>query len=234
MTDPDSRLLGNRRGYDVLRNPLLNKGSAFTPAERVALGLEGILPPQHNDMAQQAQRSYAGIDPAADARRSTSTWRSQRCRTATNTCSIGVVRDHIEEFMPIIYTPTVGPGHARFQPRVPAVARRLDHAVDARPHSDGAAQCRGRAAYPADGGDRQRIDSRHRRPGRWRHRHLDRQAVVVHRGGGYSSGRDAADQPRRRHRQPGAARRSAVSRRAPAAAARARSTTRSSTSSCRR
>jgi hypothetical protein len=35
----------------------LNKGSAFTPAERLALGLEGIPPPQFNDMELQAQRN---------------------------------------------------------------------------------------------------------------------------------------------------------------------------------
>ena len=53
MTEQIKRLLGDRRGYDVLRHPLLNKGSAFTPAERAALGLDGIVPPQFNDMSMQ-------------------------------------------------------------------------------------------------------------------------------------------------------------------------------------
>src|SRR5258705_8304715 len=61
MSDPVRRLLGAKRGYDVVRDPLLNKGSAFTPAERDALGLVGILPPQHNDMTMQARRTYGTI-----------------------------------------------------------------------------------------------------------------------------------------------------------------------------
>jgi malate dehydrogenase (oxaloacetate-decarboxylating) len=106
MNDPIRRLLGNRRGYEVVRDPLLNKGSAFTPAERAALGLVGILPPQSQDMARQARRVYAGI-----------------CRQPTpldkyvalaalqdrnEHLFYRVLSDHLEEFMPIIYTPTVG------------------------------------------------------------------------------------------------------------------------------
>lgn len=44
------------RGGDVLSNPRLNKGSAFTPEERAALGLEGLLPPQVCTIEQQVQR----------------------------------------------------------------------------------------------------------------------------------------------------------------------------------
>ncbi|HTK99023.1 MAG TPA: NAD-dependent malic enzyme [Pseudomonadales bacterium] len=106
MTDQILKLLGNKRGYDVLRNPLLNKGSAFTPVERVKLGLDGILPPQFNDMAMQAQRSYEGI------RRHTAPIDQYVALAALQDRNehlfYRVVRDHIEEFMPIIYTPTVG------------------------------------------------------------------------------------------------------------------------------
>ncbi len=106
MTDQVRKLLGNKRGYDVLRNPLLNKGSAFTPAERTALGLEGILPPQFNNMAMQAERSYAGIQ------RHTAPIDKYVALAALQDRNehlfYRVVRDHIEEFMPIIYTPTVG------------------------------------------------------------------------------------------------------------------------------
>jgi malate dehydrogenase (oxaloacetate-decarboxylating) len=112
MTDQIRKLLGNKRGYDVLRNPLLNKGSAFTPAERVALGLEGILPPQYNDMAMQSERSYAGIQ------RQTTPIDKYVALAALQDRNehlfYRLVRDHIEEFMPIIYTPTVGQGTRDF------------------------------------------------------------------------------------------------------------------------
>ncbi len=106
MTDQILKLLGNKRGYDVLRNPLLNKGSAFTPAERVKLGLDGILPPQFNDMAMQAQRSYEGIQRQTAPIDKYVALASLQDRNEH--LFYRVVRDHIEEFMPIIYTPTVG------------------------------------------------------------------------------------------------------------------------------
>jgi len=106
MTDQIVKLLGNKRGYDVLRNPLLNKGSAFTPAERAKLGLEGILPPQVNDMAMQARRSYAGIQRHAAPIDKYVALAALLNRNEH--LFYRIVCDHIEEFMPIIYTPTVG------------------------------------------------------------------------------------------------------------------------------
>ena len=132
MTDQIRKLLGNKRGYDVLRNPLLNKGSAFTPAERVALGLEGILPPQYNDMAMQAQRSYAGIQRQTRADR-----QIRRARGAAGSQRAPVLsrraRSHRRVHADHLHADG-RPGDARLQPRVPAFARRVDHAGDARPH----------------------------------------------------------------------------------------------------
>ena len=106
MTDQILKLLGNKRGYEVLRDPLLNKGSAFTLAERAKLGLEGILPPQVNEMATQAQRSYAGIQRHAAPIDKYVALAALLNRNEH--LFYRVVCDHIEEFMPIIYTPTVG------------------------------------------------------------------------------------------------------------------------------
>ena len=55
-----------KRGYDVIRDPLLNKGTAFTLEERRTLGLSGLLPSEVNTMDQQARRAYAGIERQSD------------------------------------------------------------------------------------------------------------------------------------------------------------------------
>ena len=44
------------RGVALLRDPVLNKGTAFTDAERDALGLRGLLPPHVSTLGEQAQR----------------------------------------------------------------------------------------------------------------------------------------------------------------------------------
>jgi malate dehydrogenase (oxaloacetate-decarboxylating) len=106
MNDRVRNLLGNKRGYDVVRDPLLNKGSAFTPAERDALDLAGILPPEHNDMAMQAQRAYDVISRQSAPIDKYVALAALQDRNEH--LYYRLLRDHLEEFMPIIYTPTVG------------------------------------------------------------------------------------------------------------------------------
>ena len=48
----------NKRGVDVLHDPRLNKGTAFTPAERDKLGLRGLLPPRYVPIEEQLERVY--------------------------------------------------------------------------------------------------------------------------------------------------------------------------------
>ena len=55
-----------RRGIEVLRDPLANRGSAFTPDERRALCLEALLPAGVSSPAQQAERAYATIASLAE------------------------------------------------------------------------------------------------------------------------------------------------------------------------
>jgi len=112
MSEQIHNLLGNRRGYEVLRNPLLNKGSAFTPAERTALGLDGILPPQYNDMSMQAERAYANVQRQPKPIDKYVALAALQDRNEH--LFYRVVCDHIEECMPIIYTPTVGQGTREF------------------------------------------------------------------------------------------------------------------------
>ena len=50
-----------RRGLEILNDPRLNKGTSFTPEEREALGLKGLLPPYKADMEEQVQRILAAL-----------------------------------------------------------------------------------------------------------------------------------------------------------------------------
>ena len=108
------------RGIGLLHDPLLNKGTAFTAAERDALGLRGLLPPVVCTQEQQAIRFLENL------RRLTNPLDKYIALTALHDRSealfFRVVMDNPDEMMPIIYTPTVGLacqnyGHILQQPR---------------------------------------------------------------------------------------------------------------------
>ena len=94
------------RGYDLIRTPLLNKGTAFTLEERDALGLRGLLPPQANNMEQQARRIYASLRAIEDPLSKYVSLSALQDRNEH--LFYRVLTDHLEELMPIVYTPTVG------------------------------------------------------------------------------------------------------------------------------
>src|SRR5690348_16140879 len=52
------RMEVNLDGIALLRLTMTNKGTAFTDEERVAIGLDGLLPPEHNTLEQQVERAY--------------------------------------------------------------------------------------------------------------------------------------------------------------------------------
>jgi malate dehydrogenase (oxaloacetate-decarboxylating)(NADP+) len=94
------------RSTDPLRDPALNKGTAFTLEERDALGLHGLLPPRVCTMEEQIARVMANL------RRKESPLEKYIFLAAlqgrNQTLFYRVLVDHIEELMPIVYTPTVG------------------------------------------------------------------------------------------------------------------------------
>src|SRR5262245_41982410 len=94
------------RGVALLRHPLYTKGSAFTPEERSALGLEGLLPQAVSTMEQQARRAYANIARKTDALEKYIGLAALQDRNEH--LFYRVLVDHVEELMPIVYTPTVG------------------------------------------------------------------------------------------------------------------------------
>ena len=101
---------GNRalptKGVDWLHNPVFNKGTAFTEAEREVLGLRGLLPPHVQTMDEQVQRVMANFRAkSSDIERYIQIVGLQ---DRNEMLFYRVVMDHLEEMMPIIYTPTVG------------------------------------------------------------------------------------------------------------------------------
>lgn len=94
------------RGMDLLHDPHLNKGSAFTAAERDQLGLRGLLPPRPASVEEQVARVMANFRAKPDDLERYIFLASLHERNET--LFFRAVIDHIEEIMPVIYTPTVG------------------------------------------------------------------------------------------------------------------------------
>jgi malate dehydrogenase (oxaloacetate-decarboxylating)(NADP+) len=104
--DTSERRTGARRGLDVLRDPLLNKGTAFTEEERAALGLRGLLPPHVLTQAEQAQRFLANLRKVTDPLDKFVALNSLHDRNEA--LFFRILCDHIDEMQPIVYTPVVG------------------------------------------------------------------------------------------------------------------------------
>lgn len=97
---------GFPRGVELLHDPLLNKGSAFTAEERDALGLRGLLPSRPATMDEQIERVMANFSAKPNDLEKYIYLTSLHDRNET--LFYRVVVNHIDELMPIIYTPTVG------------------------------------------------------------------------------------------------------------------------------
>jgi malate dehydrogenase (oxaloacetate-decarboxylating)(NADP+) len=99
-------------GVDLLHDPALNKGTAFTEEEREALGLRGLLPPRVQTPARQIARVLEGV-----RNRSNDLQRYEfliGLQDRNETLFYRLLVDHIEEIMPLIYTPTVGQACQRY------------------------------------------------------------------------------------------------------------------------
>ncbi|MFK7602977.1 NAD-dependent malic enzyme [Deinococcus sp. SM5_A1] len=93
-------------GLALLQNPLLNKTTAFTPEERRDLGLEGLIPPHISSFEEQKDRTYHRYGRCINDLEKHEYLRALQDRNEV--LFFGVLEDHLEEMLPIIYTPTVG------------------------------------------------------------------------------------------------------------------------------
>jgi len=95
----------NKEGADLLRDPLLNKGTAFTPEERREFKLEGLLPAHLNTMEMQAERRFASITSYQEPFNRYIEMSALQDRNEH--LFYKVLCDNLETFLPIVYTPTV-------------------------------------------------------------------------------------------------------------------------------
>ena len=99
-------------GYDLLHDPRLNKGTAFTEAERRASGLEGLLPPAVTSIELQVARRHAEIANLDDDLQKYLVLSDLQARNET--LFYAVLMSDPATFMPLVYTPTVGEACQKF------------------------------------------------------------------------------------------------------------------------
>ena len=99
-------------GMALLRDPLLNKGTAFTEQERDALGLRGLLPAHVLSMQAQAERVMTNLRRLPNDLEKYVALNGLHDRNEA--LFFRVVADNIDEIQPLIYTPTVGLACQRF------------------------------------------------------------------------------------------------------------------------
>jgi malate dehydrogenase (oxaloacetate-decarboxylating) len=100
------------RGRAVLGSPMLNRGTAFTVAEREALGLTGLLPDGVSTIEGQLRRVYAQYQRQPDDLAKNILLGHVRDRNEV--LFYRLLTEHIEEMLPIVYTPTVGTAIERY------------------------------------------------------------------------------------------------------------------------
>lgn len=116
-------------GYTALHDPRVNRGTAFTAAERHRLGLEGLLPPCVSTLELQIARRHAEIAALTDDLQKYLVLSDLQARNET--LFYAVLMSDPATYMPLVYTPTVGEacqkfGHIYRQPRgiyLPITAR---------------------------------------------------------------------------------------------------------------
>ncbi len=119
--------------FALITNSLLNKGMAFTQEEREAFGLLGLLPPHISDINIQRERSLLTVRSKPTDIEKYIYLRD--LQDSNETLFYNLLHRHIEDLLPIVYTPTVGLGCQRFshvyrRPRGVFVSYPYRHEID--------------------------------------------------------------------------------------------------------
>jgi len=109
MNDTSARTVETAlSGYELLNDPLLNKGTAFTEQERDEFELHGLLPPHVAELDYQVRRRHDAFRAlGSDIQRYTFL---RGLQDSNETLFYALLTRNIEEMMPVVYTPTVGLG----------------------------------------------------------------------------------------------------------------------------
>ena len=102
----------NTKGHALLLEPLTNKGTAFTQRERDELNLHGLIPPAMSTVHQQLDRTYENF-----LNKTTNLERYiylSSLQDRNETLFYRLVLEHIDEMMPVVYTPVVGEACQKF------------------------------------------------------------------------------------------------------------------------
>src|SRR3984957_14748955 len=98
--------------YDLINQPMLNKGTSFTDEERDVFGLHGLLPPHISTLESQIKRRLRALDglPAGFEQYAF----LRELQDNNETLFYALLAANIERMLPLVYTPTVGEGCQRF------------------------------------------------------------------------------------------------------------------------
>lgn len=128
--------------YALITNPLLNKGMAFSEDERQQFSLYGLIPPVYASLKEQQERSYEAFSGKISNIEKYIYLRD--LQDSNETLFYSVLRTHVVEMLPIVYTPVVGEACQHFsqtyrRPRGIFIAYpykdKIDHIL-ANPHFD--------------------------------------------------------------------------------------------------
>lgn len=143
MEKSESIRLTDKSGKDLMTDPTLNKGTAFTEEERTEFSLHGLLPPVVETLEQQCARAYEAYKRKDDDLERHIYLRG--LQDTNETLFYALINRHIAEMAPIIYTPVVAQGaidfsHIYRRPRglflSYPLADKMDEIIDNRPYSE--------------------------------------------------------------------------------------------------